>query len=85
MLSRASRHFRKLINHNHDKMPEHDVIDDLLGSVVRDYDSHMHKLGCFGTHNNPRPSLQNDILPMFINRWAPSGPNQHTSEIFHAM
>lgn len=29
-------------------MPEPDFIDNLLNGVVRDYDSQMHKLGCFG-------------------------------------
>lgn len=65
-------------------MADYSKIYMLLAGLSRKHDLYMHKLGCYGTRNDPPPSLQKGILPMFVDRWATSGPNQHTNEISHA-
>lgn len=60
-------------------------IDDFLASFMHEYDDHLQKTGCFGDgRNHPLPSLANDILPMFRDRWV-TGPTQLTSAILSSM
>jgi hypothetical protein len=64
-------------------MPEHTDIDYFLLNLVNEFDWHLDKTGYCG--GNPQaPSLENEILPMFTNRWA-TGPNQYTASYFGRM
>ncbi|KAF2833653.1 hypothetical protein CC86DRAFT_279633, partial [Ophiobolus disseminans] len=57
-------------------------LDSFLTRFLRDFDPHLHQFDSYGRSGYPPSSLQNGVLPMFTDRWAVSGPNQHSQSIF---
>jgi len=62
-------------------MPHNLELSDFLTGLLHDFDEHLHKYGCYGGSGHSLPSLTNEVLPLFTDRWALSGPNQHTQSI----